>query len=646
METRRKRHLSSIESSSKSKRPRRRTEVSLPENKERSNQEMDINIKKLKKEDEVITIELDENETFDYSSKKARNSSNLKDHVSKADKCSLKDHKEVPLDVQGSLEREEKPNQLLCNKHPFLNASEIPTEENAEKDVVEPLPPEIPSSVKNIRTSNEQSESLIQPSTREQTEQETPLVTQSSRTTAKQMLDTRDEESLVAAQSMTSLANGHCSNGAHIPVEEQSPSSIAEVDRSPRKRGNNNEEEIPNIRYRMDPTYQDLSGESNANPTEKQGIDESSIPSMQPGNEWNAQGVPLHSSNLNNRWNYHSHSYSCNQNNILPPASSLLKVPRIYDENMNIQHGPNSYQTARSGPMPGFANNMGQAIQTVSTPTRMENHYEGPHMSVPDSHFPYHSQMMNNPEYYVMPSNHGSAIGPGNSAHIFNSFPHSDHQFPPAANIEIPESGQYHESGSANYHRRTRSSKAKPNQNYLDIVKNFVYSPKEEYIMTRPRDEYIVAPHDVFGKPPDDKDTFYMAISPEVNPTEVQSIDHKGLISKYIDYLLIENEHITEMSKSVSIPIENCVMDDPYLMDIVRVKIPFPTPKYLQWLSSYYPTIQVDWPAIKKELAAYNGDGGRKPKRTYFLDRRPSHILLGESFYFFQREKDKQSTEK
>ncbi|XP_062597319.1 uncharacterized protein LOC134258757 [Saccostrea cucullata] len=646
METRRKRHLSSMESSSKSKRPRKRNEVSLQETKESSDPE-DINTKNLKTDDEIITVELDENETIDYPSKKTRKSSNRKDRVSKADKYSSKEHIKVLLDDEDSPDKEETPNQLLVNKHAFLNVSEIATEQSGDKDVERPLSAESPLSGKDIRASNE---SLIKQTTYEQTEQGTtvPLVTPSSRTTRKQLLTNRDEESLVAAQSMTSLANGHSSKEADVPVENQSP-GIAEEDRSPVNRGNDNEEQIPSIRYRMDPTYQDLSGEPNTNHTEKEGIEESSLPSIQPGNEWNAQGVPLQSSNFNNRWNYHSHDYSCNESNVLPPASSLLKVPRIYDENMNIQHGANSYQTARPGPMPGFTNNLGQAIQTVSTPTRMENQYEGPHLSVPESHLPYHNQMMNNPEYYMMPSNHGSAImssGSGHSAHIFNSFPHGDQQFPPAANIEIPESGQYHESGGSNYHRRTRSSKSKSNQNYLDIVKNFVYGPKEDYIMTRPRDDYIVAPHDVFGKPPDDKDTFYMAVSPEVNPAEVRSIDHKGLISKYIDYLLIENEHITEMSKSVSIPIENCVMDDPYLMDIVRVKIPFPTPKYLQWLSSYYPTIQVDWPAIRKELAAYNGVGGRKPKRTYFVDRRPCHILLGESFYYFQREKDKQSTEK
>lgn len=437
-------------------------------------------------------------------------------------------------------------------------------------------------------------------------------------------LGNRDEESLVAAQSMTSLANG---SNAEVPsATERSPGCLSqETEACVQEK----ERDSPKILYREDPTGQDLSGESVPSPQE---IPEPPHAPTEIGRKWSSEGLPIEVVQSEPHWKSHPPSYNSYPSNALPPASSLLKVPRMYDSNMNLQHNGGSYPNSGSGAMPTFPNTLGQPIQTIPTPTRMGVHYETPPMPMTDPHLSYQGQMMNHPEYYIMPDN-GAAIlpsGPGNPVHIFNNFPPGDPHSYPAANVEIPESvGQYQEPTNP---RRTRSSKVKSPHDYFNVVKNYVYGPREEY---------IVAAQDMYGKP-EDKDNFYMAISPEINPAEVRSIDHKGLVSKYIDYLLIENEHITEMSKSVSIPIENCVMDDPYLMDIVRVKIPFPTPKYLQWLSAYYPSIQVDWPAIRKELATFNGVGGRKPKRTYFMDRRPCHILLGESFYFFQREKDKQ----
>lgn len=441
-------------------------------------------------------------------------------------------------------------------------------------------------------------------------------------------LGNRDEESLVAAQSMTSLANG--SNAEVTPATERSPGILSQEGEACVQEKERNS---PKIQYREDSTGQDLSGESNTNVPSQQEIPEPPHAPREIGRKWSSEGLPIEVVQSESHWK--THPPSCNHSNALPPASSLLKVPRLYDGNINLQHSTGSYHNAGAGAMSTFPNALGQSIQTIPTPTRMGIHYETPPMPMTDPHLSYQGQIMNHPEYYIMPDN-GAAIlpsGPGNPAHIFNNFPPGDPHSYPAANVEIPESvGQYQESTNSKYHGRTRSSKVKSPHEYYSIVKNYVYGPREEYIVAAP---------DMYGKP-EDKDNFYMAISPEINPAEVRSIDHKGLISKYIDYLLIENEHITEMSKSVSIPIENCVMDDPYLMDIVRVKIPFPTPKYLQWLSAYYPSIQVDWPAIRKELATFNGLGGRKPKRTYFMDRRPCHILLGESFYFFQREKDKE----
>lgn len=238
---------------------------------------------------------------------------------------------------------------------------------------------------------------------------------------------------------------------------------------------------------------------------------------------------------------------------------------------------------------------------------------------------------MNYFEYYIMFDN-GVVIlffGLGNFVYIFNNFLLGDFYFYFVVNVEISEFvGQYQE--LINF-RRIRFFKVKFSYDYFNVVKNYVYGSREEY---------IVVVQDMYGKL-EDKDNFYMVIFFEINLVEVRFIDYKGFVFKYIDYFLIENEYIIEMLKFVFIFIENCVMDDSYLMDIVRVKIFFFIFKYLQWLSVYYSFIQVDWSVIRKELVIFNGVGGRKFKRIYFMDRRFCYIFFGEFFYFFQREKDK-----
>ncbi|CAC5411119.1 unnamed protein product [Mytilus coruscus] len=131
----------------------------------------------------------------------------------------------------------------------------------------------------------------------------------------------------------------------------------------------------------------------------------------------------------------------------------------------------------------------------------------------------------------------------------------------------------------------------------------------------------------------------------DVDPTHVRLISHIGLIRKYIDYLLMENDYITEISKAVSLPMDNCVMEDPYIMYVIRVKIPFPTPKYMQlFLKDFYPPI--DWKALNHQLDKYRsgGDGAEK-FHSYYLDNCAVPVLLGEAFYFFQREGDRKVME-
>ncbi|CAC5376899.1 unnamed protein product [Mytilus coruscus] len=192
----------------------------------------------------------------------------------------------------------------------------------------------------------------------------------------------------------------------------------------------------------------------------------------------------------------------------------------------------------------------------------------------------------------------------------------------------------FEDDGSSPTKRRKRSRQQQIPQdsvaNYDEIVKNlFVPAPPSKTVLIHPK--FI------------SKDR---GSKVDVDPTHVRSISHRGLIRKYIDYLLMENEYITEISKAVSLPMDNCVMDDPYLMDVIRVKIPFPTPKYMQFLKDFYPAIQVDWKALNHQLDKYRsgGDGAEK-FHSYYLDNRAVPVLLGEAFYFFQREGDRKVME-
>ena len=163
--------------------------------------------------------------------------------------------------------------------------------------------------------------------------------------------------------------------------------------------------------------------------------------------------------------------------------------------------------------------------------------------------------------------------------------------------------------------------------NYDEIVKNlFVPAPPAKTVLIQPK--FLNKDRGSNGN--------------GIDPTQVRSISHRGLVQKYIDYLIMENEYITEISKAVSLPMENCVMDDPYLMDVIRIKIPFPTPKYMQFLKDFYPSIQVDWRALNHQLEQYRsvGDGAER-FHSYYLDNRAVPVLLGEAFYFFQRESDR-----
>ena len=120
-----------------------------------------------------------------------------------------------------------------------------------------------------------------------------------------------------------------------------------------------------------------------------------------------------------------------------------------------------------------------------------------------------------------------------------------------------------------------------------------------------------------------------------VNPSEVTNMAPKALITKYIDFLIQENEKITEISKLTSPPVDIYVTEDMYFMDTLKFKIPFPSRKFVEWVSNFYPCLnlhdmkfkgrQPTIPALDKPLLVET-------------DTRPTQVILEDTFYYFQRQ--------
>ena len=115
-----------------------------------------------------------------------------------------------------------------------------------------------------------------------------------------------------------------------------------------------------------------------------------------------------------------------------------------------------------------------------------------------------------------------------------------------------------------------------------------------------------------------------------VNPSDAVTMPSKTLISKYIDFLILENEQITEISKSVSQPVDIYVTEDMYFMDTLKVKVPFPSKKFKEWVRSFYPKLRVENMRFKRM--------GRESGEQTGSDNRPTQQVLEDIFYFFQRE--------
>lgn len=118
-----------------------------------------------------------------------------------------------------------------------------------------------------------------------------------------------------------------------------------------------------------------------------------------------------------------------------------------------------------------------------------------------------------------------------------------------------------------------------------------------------------------------------------VNPSDVTNMPSNTLITKYIDFLIGENEQITEISKSVNPPVDIYVTEDMYFMDSLKFQVPFPSRKFVEWVSSFYPRLNFFEMKFKGHQPSLHN-------RTTMLktDHRPTQQILEDTFYYFQRE--------
>ncbi|KAL5015356.1 hypothetical protein ScPMuIL_009626 [Solemya velum] len=119
-----------------------------------------------------------------------------------------------------------------------------------------------------------------------------------------------------------------------------------------------------------------------------------------------------------------------------------------------------------------------------------------------------------------------------------------------------------------------------------------------------------------------------------VNPSYAMNVSHKTLMSQYIEFLIEENEQITEMSQSFSIPVDIIVTEDLYIMDIARKDTPFPTPKFLDWVHKCYPRIDVQ--SFIYRQARFTKE---REMRRYYNYNMPPRQLLEDTFFYFQRKR-------
>ncbi|GFO05802.1 hypothetical protein PoB_003230700 [Plakobranchus ocellatus] len=78
-----------------------------------------------------------------------------------------------------------------------------------------------------------------------------------------------------------------------------------------------------------------------------------------------------------------------------------------------------------------------------------------------------------------------------------------------------------------------------------------------------------------------------------VSTVNMHSLKASHIVSWYIDYLIHENEHLTQISRAFSLPVNLFHSDDFYFMESLKKKVHFPSLKFLTWMQQNLPSINV-----------------------------------------------------
>ena len=117
-----------------------------------------------------------------------------------------------------------------------------------------------------------------------------------------------------------------------------------------------------------------------------------------------------------------------------------------------------------------------------------------------------------------------------------------------------------------------------------------------------------------------------------VNPSPITEMSSKTLLLKYIDFLILENEQITDISQSPGAPEDIFVTEDMYFMDTLKNKVPFPSKKFTEWVASFFPKLDFNKMKFKGRYPILQPNADLK-----ICDPRSTQQVLEDTFYFFQR---------
>ncbi|XP_059143583.1 uncharacterized protein LOC131930936 isoform X2 [Physella acuta] len=112
----------------------------------------------------------------------------------------------------------------------------------------------------------------------------------------------------------------------------------------------------------------------------------------------------------------------------------------------------------------------------------------------------------------------------------------------------------------------------------------------------------------------------------------VHTLKASHIVSWYIDYLIHENEHLTQISRAFSLPVNLFHSDDFYFMDSLKKKVHFPSLKFLSWMQQNLPSINVN---------AIDFHEGRPPalstwNQDWFWQNKSRRDIIHDVFFYFQ----------